>query len=317
MPARTLLVIDDDEVDRKSIARALSSLRPDYELQEASEGRAGLALAQARTFDCILVDYHLPDINGLDLVVELCESLNVQAPIVMLTGVGNEFVAVEAMKRGAYDYLPKTQMGPDALFRVISNAIEKHTLQRQIAEAQTKLERLALYDPLTGLGNRNLFNLELVRAIGISKRRRNFFVLAIMDLDEFKAANDRFGHEAGDAILAAVGQRLRGIARASDAYFRLGGDEFAAILDAGSDGKAVAARIIGAIMAPIPFGDRDLTVSVSIGLAIFSDDNMTAPDLIRTADAAMYRAKKSGCGLVVEGSGVVVDERDVPERVSA
>lgn len=298
MSALTLLVIDDDEVDRKSIARTLKLLDLDYELHEAADGFQGLAMAQARAFDCILVDYHLPDIDGLDLVVELRDSVNGQAPIVMLTGEGSEGVAVEAMKRGVYDYLPKAQLAPATLSRVISHAVEKHTLQRQLAETQRKLERLALYDPLTGLGNRNLFNLELGRAITISKRKRTFFALAIMDLDKFKAANDRFGHEAGDAILAEVGERFRSIARASDAYFRLGGDEFAAILDAGSDGDAAAARIKGAVVAPIPFGSHELTIGVSVGVAIYSTDEMTAEDLIRAADAAMYRAKKAGCGMI-------------------
>jgi diguanylate cyclase (GGDEF)-like protein len=287
-----LLIIDDDEVDRKSIARTLKLLNGGYELYEASDGLSGLAMAQARAFDCILVDYHLPDIDGLDLVVELRDSLNAQSPIVMLTGEGSEAVAVEAMKRGVYDYLPKAQLGPDTLSRVICHAVEKHTLQKQLAEAQRKLERLALYDPLTGLGNRNLFNIELGRAITISKRKRTFFALAIMDLDKFKAANDRFGHEAGDAILAEVGARLRGIARASDAYFRLGGDEFAGIFDAGSDGDAAAARVKGAVVSPILFGSHELTIGVSVGVASYPNDDMTAEDLIRAADTAMYQEKK-------------------------
>lgn len=114
-----------------------------------------------------------------------------------------------------------------------------------------------------------------------------------MDLDKFKAANDTFGHEAGDAILATIGSRLRNITRASDACFRLGGDEFMAILDAESDGRAVMQRIEAAISEPVLFGAHALVVDVSIGLAIYPADGVEAVDLLRVADARMYDAKKS------------------------
>ena len=288
-----LLVIDDDELDRKAVARAVKALGKGYEMQEARDGRQGVAFATAREFDCILLDYHLPDIDGLDLLVELRDRLGVIAPIVILTGSGNESVAVEAMKRGAHDYLPKSQLSPESLLRVVSNTIEKCSLQRRLAEAQQDLKRLALYDTLTGLGNRNLFHIELARAVAVSQRKTTSFSLVMMDLDKFKTANDTFGHEAGDAILAAVGRRLRDNARAADAYFRLGGDEFVAILDAGSDGSAAARRITSALAELIPFGCHALTVEVSIGLATYHADGENAQDLIRVADAAMYAAKKA------------------------
>jgi diguanylate cyclase (GGDEF)-like protein len=292
-PMIALLVIDDDELDRKAVARAVKVLGTGYELQEARDGRQGIDFAGARTFDCILLDYHLPDMDGLDLLIELRERLDVTAPIVMLTGSGSESVAVEAMKRGADDYLPKSQLGPASLLRVVSSAIEKCSLQRKLAEAQQDLKRLALYDTLTGLGNRNLFHIELARAVAVSQRKTTSFSLLMMDLDKFKTANDTFGHEAGDAILATVGRRLRDNARAADAYFRLGGDEFVAILDAGSDGSAAARRITSAIVEPIPFGSHALAVEVSIGLAAYPADGENAQDLIRAADAAMYDAKKA------------------------
>lgn len=296
MPEMTLLVIDDDALDRKAIAVALKAWGIDHELHEAGDSHDGMKRAAAEKFDCILVDYNLPDKNGLELLVELREGLKVTTPIVMLTGSGSEGVAVEAMKRGASDYLPKDHLGPESLFRAVSNAIEKRSLQKKLEEIQRKLERLALYDELTGLGNANLFHLELARTIAVSHRKKTSFVLLMMDLDKFKAANDTFGHEAGDAILAEVGRRLRLSARASDAYFRLGGDEFTAILDAGSDGRAVAGRVMVAIAEPISFGPHVLEIEVSVGLATYPADAENAPDLIRVADTAMYDAKKSEPG---------------------
>jgi diguanylate cyclase (GGDEF)-like protein len=211
----------------------------------------------------------------------------------VMTGSGNETIAVEAMKRGAQDYLPKAQLEPAILARVVGNAIDKTSLQKELAQSQQNLKRLALYDALTGLGNRNLYNIEIARSVALAKRKGTSFVLLMMDLDKFKAVNDDFGHEAGDAVLAEVGRRLRQIARASDAYFRIGGDEFTAILDAGSDGRAVTERITTSVAAPVLFERHALVVAVSVGMAKFPVDGRNVNDLIRVADAAMYGAKKS------------------------
>jgi diguanylate cyclase (GGDEF)-like protein len=288
-----ILVIDDDALDRKAVARAVAQLGPDYEFHEAGDSRRGMERAATETFDCILVDYNMPGMNGLEFLIELREKLNVATPIVMLTGSGNESIAVEAMKRGASDYLAKEQLDPESLLRVVSNAIEKCSRQKSSEAAQQVLKQLALYDSLTGLGNRNLFHIELARAVGVSKRKNTSFVLLMMDLDKFKEVNDTFGHEAGDAVLAAVGYRLRGVSRAADAYFRLGGDEFMAILDVGSDGHAAARRIVAAIAEPIPFGPHVLTIAVSIGFATYPTDGGEARELIRKADATMYDMKRS------------------------
>lgn len=301
MPAQTLLVIDDDEVDRKAVSRALRNAGSRCEVHEALDGRSGLARALSRPFDCILVDYHLPDQNGLELLSELRSLPEIDAPLIMLTGEGNELIAVEAMKRGAHDYLPKKLLAPDSLYRVIANAIEKHSLQRRLAEAQMLLERQALYDTLTGLGNRNLFTRELSRAIAAASRRNSAFCLFVMDLNKFKVINDSCGHEAGDAVLAEVGRRCLEVARAEDAYFRLGGDEFAAILQSpfsAAAGEALAQRLIAATVAPIVFHEQALQVGVSIGMATYPDDGDSVEGLVRVADKAMYAAKHQGGGYV-------------------
>ena len=293
MAVKILLVIDDDEVDRKAVARALAGLDRDYDLREASLGHEGVEMARTQAFDCILVDYRLPDMSGLDLLVQLREQVNIAAPMVMLTGMGNEAVAVEAMKRGAYDYLTKENLSPATLSRVLSHAIEMHAQERQLAESRKRLEWLALYDSLTGLGNRNLFEHELARSIAIARRKSSSFLLLVMDLNKFKMVNDTYGHKAGDAILAAVGARLRSLARASDTYFRTGGDEFSAIIDADTDRNSLARRIRAAIGEPVQFGDHSLSVGISIGFATYHGDAMQAEDLIRSADTAMYNSKKN------------------------
>lgn len=299
MPAKTILVIDDDAVDRKAIIRALKTIGSRCEVHEAEDGRTGLACALAHSFDCILVDYHLPGQSGLEVLSELRTHPEIDAPMIMLTGEGSELIAVEAMKRGAQDYLPKALMAPDSLYRVIANAVEKHSLQHQLAEAQRLLERQALYDTQTGLGNRNLFNRELVRALAGAARREEKLCVFVMDLNKFKVVNDTFGHEAGDAVLAEVGRRFLEVARTEDAYFRLGGDEFAAILDLGGAddaGKVIGRRLIAAMAQPIAYRDQLLEVGISIGMAIFPADGDDPEALVRTADHAMYAAKTGGSG---------------------
>jgi len=295
MSQRNLLVIDDDKVDRMTVIRGLRGTGTDYAVTEAETGRQGIELAARQAFDCILLDYRLPDADGLDVLAELTANPDISVPVVMLTGEGNEMVAVEAMKRGASDYLPKNGIAADTLVRVIGNAVEKHVLQLQLADAHDRLERMALYDELTGLGNRNLFNRELMRAIGSSDRHGQPFGLMLMDLNKFKHVNDTCGHLAGDAVLAAVGRRLLDGARTSDGYFRLGGDEFAAILDVASDeesAKSVAARLKEIVPQPVEFQGHKLSVGISIGWAIYPEAAASQLELVKAADLAMYKDKE-------------------------
>ena len=288
-----LLLIDDDEVDRKAVSRALRAFRLHY---EARDGRSGIALAKSKAFDCILLDYNLPDMTDLELLDLLRNDDGIAVPVIILTGSGNEDVAVEVMKRGAHDYLRKSLLGPEMLVRAVDSAIEKSSLLHRLDEANHELHRLAHYDSLTGLGNRNLFYEHLPRAIAVARRTGSSFPLLFMDLNAFKVANDAFGHEAGDAVLTSVGSRLRAISRAADVYFRVGGDEFTAVLHAGSDGAAAARRIVAAVAEPFQFGANVLAVGVSVGVANYPADGENTEALVGSADGAMYRAKKAEIG---------------------
>jgi diguanylate cyclase (GGDEF)-like protein len=121
--------------------------------------------------------------------------------------------------------------------------------------------------------------------------------LLFIDLDSFKAVNDRFGHDVGDQLLQEASQRLLAATRATDFVFRVGGDEFTAIL-AGTtvlaDAIAVANRILHALRAPLPVDDCVTPAGASIGIAVYPQDGTDAGALIKAADVAMYRAKKSG-----------------------
>ncbi len=292
-----LLIIDDDEVDRKAFLRALKSTGWEGEIVQASTADEALAQAKGPSFDCILLDYRLPGQDGLDVLTRL-RAEGVTTPIIMLTGEGNEMVAVEAMKRGAVDYIPKSLVAAETLFRSVRQAIERAGLQRELAETQKQLEHQALYDTLTGLGNRNLFLRDLAHRVDASLRNGHQFSVLLMDLDRFKHANDTYGHDAGDAILAGFGKRLRTAGRASDVFYRLGGDEFTAILDSSEErATAIVMDKVRAVTAPLfEYKSYTMSIGVSIGSARFPEDGDSADTLLKAADSAMYLAKQAGRG---------------------
>jgi diguanylate cyclase (GGDEF)-like protein/PAS domain S-box-containing protein len=166
-------------------------------------------------------------------------------------------------------------------------------------ELERELRRLAYTDRLTGLPNRSLFHDRLERALAMAKRRDAAVAVLFLDLDRFKNINDSLGHEIGDKVLVAVAQRLRGCLRAEDTLARLGGDEFAILLPEIADRRdtrLVTDKCLSALTAPEEIGGHELTVNASIGVAVFPQDGADVQHLLRSADAAMYRAKARGRG---------------------
>jgi diguanylate cyclase (GGDEF)-like protein/PAS domain S-box-containing protein len=173
-------------------------------------------------------------------------------------------------------------------------AAQDVTSQREAAEA---LSQLALHDPLTALPNRSLFMDRLAQALCRLDRRDRVLAVLFVDLDRFKAINDRFGHAAGDETLLAVGDRLREVLRPHDTVARLGGDEFVVLCEDLEDDKAamrVAERVLTALERPILCGDHAVVSSASIGIALTRRSDTTPDALLRDADMAMYRAKETG-----------------------
>ena len=165
---------------------------------------------------------------------------------------------------------------------------------------QERLEFLAHHDPLTGLGNRALFE-KILKSIHEKtlKNKKNYAIL-YLDLDDFKKINDTFGHEFGDHMLIDVGNELSKIIRCKDTISRLGGDEFAIIIENISDMKSLqktAERILKSMISEVQKGGEQVVVGMSIGIAVYPQDASSWETLLTKADQAMYAAKKAGKGV--------------------
>lgn len=170
---------------------------------------------------------------------------------------------------------------------------EDITVRKQM---ESQLRELAHYDGLTKLANRTFFYQHLEQAISRIKRKGGMFALMYFDIDHFKRVNDTYGHDVGDALLTAFSARIKATVRDMDLVARLGGDEFALLLDEVTDRAAaehVAAKLVNAMHQAFKAGALTLNVSTSIGVAFYAR-GMSADDIIRRADGAMYVAKRSG-----------------------
>ncbi|WP_284614773.1 diguanylate cyclase domain-containing protein [Aquabacterium humicola] len=178
-------------------------------------------------------------------------------------------------------------------------------------QAFERLSHEASHDALTGLPNRSLYLDRLEQALHRGARSGEPFAIAMIDIDRFKQVNDRFGHEAGDAVLRAVAQRLRQCLRESDTAARLGGDEFALLLPDTEDPTRVLDSIARVCAEPVAIeGAAPLDVSLSIGVGAYPRDGRDASALLRHADQAMYRVKQAGGGAVGGEAAVPPDAGD-------
>ncbi|MEM9396838.1 MAG: EAL domain-containing protein, partial [Pseudomonadota bacterium] len=168
---------------------------------------------------------------------------------------------------------------------------------RQLKATEERLQQLAHFDPLTGLANRYLINEKLEQSLRRAKRTQRGVAVVFVDVDAFKNVNDSLGHLAGDRLLQEVAKRLEQTLREADSIGRIGGDEFLLVLeDIGSnaDVSSIAEKLNRSLRAPVSIGEQDISVSGSLGISVYPEDGLSAQELMRNADAAMYNAKEHG-----------------------
>jgi diguanylate cyclase (GGDEF)-like protein len=188
------------------------------------------------------------------------------------------------------------------MVRQVVTLLQNNALLERVSAAQAELAYRAHHDPLTGLANRSLFNERLGEAMARHRDYGTPFALMLVDLDDFKAINDTMGHAAGDQLLMAVGDRLRGCVRGGDTVARLGGDEFAVVLQGGAETpNIVGQRILVALRQPFAIDRRMLSLGASLGVveASATEPGLTPDQLMHRADEAMYAGKRRGKGMTV------------------
>ncbi len=166
----------------------------------------------------------------------------------------------------------------------------------QLKAHQAELDRIANYDPLTGVANRRLLSDRMSQALALAKRNNKPLAICVLDLDGFKSVNDQFGHATGDQLLIVIVTRLQTILRAGDTLARLGGDEFAMLFnEIHPDAvRTLLDRVLSAVNEPVELSRRKVAVSASIGVTLYPEDTADADTLLRHADQAMYFAKQTG-----------------------
>jgi diguanylate cyclase (GGDEF)-like protein len=185
---------------------------------------------------------------------------------------------------------------------VAATAIATAALGATVVRQKAELARLAHHDGLTGLANRRRLATVLAERLGPTASRRGEVAVLCLDLDRFKAVNDQHGHAVGDALLVAVARRLGALMAGDDLLARIGGDEFVAVTTA-RRATALAAGIVAALDHPVMVDGADLRIGTSVGVALAPVDGDTAGELMRAADAALYRAKRTEAGWLAASRG--------------
>ena len=191
--------------------------------------------------------------------------------------------------------------------------VENTRLLDRVTEGREKLTHQAFHDALTGLANRALFRDRLDHALALHRRDGGGLAVLFLDLDDFKAVNDRYGHAAGDRVLREAAERLTAGVRSGDTVARLGGDEFAVLLEGPGDAEETADKLLDALRRPYEIDGREVTVGASVGFADAADYPASADELVRRADAAMYAGKRGGKNTLVRYRLDLADETGVSD----
>ena len=306
---RSLVLVIDDDHDSQAAVRELLETR--YDVLGAADGPEGVRLARLHNPDLILMDLAMPRQDGLAVLQALKWDDHLHdAPVVFISGESDDEALARCLEMGAADFLTKPLHG-----RVLIARMERALRESRERKA---LQALAQTDGLTGLANFRALSSRLGDEFRRASRYRHGLAAVMIDLDYLKHLNDRYGHELGNQAILTLSQQLRGCLREVDFAARFGGDEFLVLLPHQTHGEAAifAERLrsrLAALELHAPDGTGEpLRLSISVGISAHGPQSpkLNPDQLLQTADAALYEAKRQG------RNRIVVYERDV-EGLSA
>ena len=314
-----LLIVDDDPEDRYTYKRMLNQVNgTGWTFLEAETGDQGLELCKKEEPDCIILDYIMPDIDGLEFMVQM-KNQSLNAPVIMLTGQGDETVAVLAMKEGAANYLVKSILTPASFKQAILNCIQPNHLNDSepgdfnhevdtgnsgtlldnkkkvelISEIQTltkKLEAASAIDPITGLPNRKNMLDKMRHEKCRFERNGNCFSLIMADIDNFNNLSNSCGSETGNDILAQIGRLLDQNCRAQDVVGHWGNERFLILLpETGMDGATIFIDKLCKLIESWKYSNSDeaLPISMSFRAGVYDDASLDIEECIEQADECL------------------------------
>jgi two-component system cell cycle response regulator len=283
-----LILVEDNSGDARLIREMLRDAGPEiFECEWVNNLSSVLKRLSETKFDALLLDLGLPDSDGIGTLEKLLFQAP-EVPIIVLTGLADEVTGVEAVQKGAQDYLVKGSVSSDLLLRAVRYAIERKKLMLE-------LRNLSLLDDLTGLYNRRGFFTLAEQQIRSAERENNGLFFIVADLDRLKEINDTYGHEEGDLAIKDAANILKETFRDADVIGRIGGDEFAIVASEKNPAsvKNITGRIENKIDSLGQKTKRRYKLSISIGLAHSSPQTSCSIDkMLAEADKLMYREKK-------------------------
>lgn len=290
----SVLVVDDQAADVLVLTGMLRSAGF-QRIASTTDPRTVCALHREHRYDLIILDLQMPGMDGFK-VMDGLKAIETDDYLSVLVVTANPSHKMRALQSGAKDFVSKPFDAPEVLVRV-HNLLEVRLLHQASRDQSKLLESLALHDALTGLANRRLLADRMSMALAHARRHTSALAVVYLDLDGFKRLNDARGHGAGDALLRQVAQRLVALVREEDTVARAGGDEFILLLwhiSGPEYATAVALKVLAALAVPFIVEGHSVSISASAGVSIYPDHGEDAETLTKSADRALYEAKRAG-----------------------
>jgi two-component system, cell cycle response regulator len=292
-----ILIVDDEPVQRRAMARIVEEWGATP--LQAKDFAEAMRLRRERDPDIVLLDVVMPQVDGYKVAQMLKRDAKFM-PIILLTGLEDLESKRRGLAAGADEFLTKPVNSFELQIRV-SSMLRIKKLTDELATANEKLTALATTDPLTGLANRRVLLDRLAHEFERAKRYRKPLACLMVDIDHFKRVNDTYGHPVGDKVIVQVASAIHGTIRSTDLAGRYGGEEFGVIaLETGLGGGVALGERIRREVGRLFSQESDVPkVTVSIGVATTDRASEAADALLKSADEALYTAKREGRDRVV------------------
>lgn len=301
---KVLLVEDDPEFANILKIRLSKEKSPRLDILCLPTLQQALTALDEKSWDLILLDLMLPDSSGIQ-TFNMVRSRASHTPIVIMSGLDNDLLAIDAVRKGAEDYLVKGEINSRFLLRILHHSIDRHRIKEKLAsvtgrlrETNLRLEKMALLDPLTGLYNRRGLQQALKREVQILSREGGPLMILLLDIDDFKKINDSLGHPVGDILLKETAKKIQDSVRASDHVARIGGDEFLLLLPktALREALRLAERLRCAVSnTTITVSEKEtMRITASFGLTPVPNHVTSVDDLLAISDPFLRQSKNEG-----------------------